>query len=236
MFELIPITTKLLIPPRDDLYSVLERDIPSLSDGDILVITSKVLAIHQGRCEKRTSETSVLSLAIREADRYVVVQEDYVLGQKYGALLPNSGVDESNGNGYYILLPVNVADLLNEIRFRLRTKWGLRRLGIIATDSCTVPLRRGLVGISIAHTGVKALVDYRGQDDLFGRTMLLSQSNVVDSLAAASVLVMGEGSESTPFVIIRGSMFACEDSDDCGEVLAERHEDLFAPLLDTLRS
>jgi coenzyme F420-0:L-glutamate ligase len=236
MFELIPIITRPLIPPRDDLFPVLEQDIPPLSDGDILVITSKVLAIHQGRCEKRTSETSALSLAIREADRYVLVRGDYVLGQKYGALLPNSGVDESNGNGYYILLPVHLTNLMNEIRFRLRSRWGLRRLGIIATDSCTLPLRKGLVGISIAHTGVKALVDYRGQDDLFGRTMLLSQSNVVDSLAAASVLVMGEGAEGTPFVIIRGSKFACEDSDDCGEVLAENHEDLFAPLLETLRS
>lgn len=236
MFELIPVTTRLLIPPRDDLFSVLEQDIPSLSDGDILVITSKVLAIHQGRCEKRTSETSAISLAIREAERHVLVQRVYVLGQKYGALLPNSGVDESNGNGYYILLPVNVSELLNEIRLRLRSKWGLRRLGIIATDSCTLPLRKGLVGISIAHTGVKSLVDYRGQDDLFGRTILLSQSNVVDSLAAASVLVMGEGAESTPFLIIRGSTFACEDSDECVGVLAEDHEDLFAPLLKTLRS
>jgi dihydrofolate synthase / folylpolyglutamate synthase len=234
MFELIPISTRRLVPPRDDLFPVLEC-LPPLIDGDILVITSKVLAIHQGRCERRTSDTSALSLAIQEADRYVLVQGGYLLGQKYGALLPNSGVDESNGNGYYILLPVDIPDLLEQVRSRLRSKWGLSKFGIIVTDSCTLPLRKGLIGISIAHIGVRALVDYRGLPDLFGRPMLLSQSNIVDSLAAVSVLIMGEGAESRPFVLIRGSEFACEDGEPCGHLLAEPREDLFTPLLETMR-
>jgi len=71
------------------------------------------------------------------------------------------------------------------------------------TDSHTIPLRRGVLGISLAHYGFVPLRDYRGMVDLFGRELKMSQTNIADALAAAAVVVMGEGNEAKPLCLIK---------------------------------
>ena len=75
-------------------------------------------------------------------------------------------------------------------------------LGVIITDSHTIPLRRGVLGISLAHYGFAPLKDYRGNADIFGRTLKMTQTNIPDGLAAAAVVLMGEGAERTPLALI----------------------------------
>ena len=75
------------------------------------------------------------------------------------------------------------------------------------TDSHSIPLRRGAVGISLSHYGFEPLNDYRGAPDLFNRTMKVSMANVADGLAASAVAAMGEGSESTPLALIQDAGF-----------------------------
>ena len=75
-------------------------------------------------------------------------------------------------------------------------------MGVIITDSRSAPLRWGAIGISIAHTGFKALKNYIGTRDLFGRIMQAERANIADALAVAAVVEMGEGNEQTPLAII----------------------------------
>lgn len=122
---------------------------------------------------------------------------------KNNIFIPSAGIDESNADKHYILWPKNPKQTAKKIYQWFRKKYRLKNLGIIISDSHTIPLRRGVLGISLAHYGFVPLKDYRGQTDLFGRPFAMTQTNIADGLAAAAVLIMGEGAECTPLAIIR---------------------------------
>src|ERR1051326_1723361 len=219
--KFIPIKTRKFQPPKDDILKELDKRLPKLREGDVLFITSKVLAIHQGRCIKIQDPRHRQGfggqakyknqLIKKEAEGYLVPPKSaphpYILTIKDYVLIPSAGIDESNGDGYYILWPKNTQRLLKQIWGRLRKKYNLKNFGIVATDSHTIPLRWGTQGISIGFYGFKPLQDFRGQKDLFGRKLKVTQANIVDALSAVAVLRMGEGNEQTPFLILRGASF-----------------------------
>lgn len=235
----IKIKTRALIPPQDNLYEVLDK-IKIIKDGDIVAITSKVLAIHQGRCVKvGTIEKN--KLIRQEADAYFWPKKHFSLGKfiftvKDNTLILSAGIDESNGDGYYILWPKNTNKFLKEIRDYLRTKHKIKNLGIIATDSHVIPMRRGVVGISIGFIGFEPQHNYIGQKDIFGRKFKYTQTNIVDALSAMAVLLMGEGNERTPIVIIRDMRFVkFTDNPTYKKLIIPRHQDIYRPMLKILK-
>lgn len=205
--QFIPIKTRKFLPPKDSLEDLL-NELPKLKDGDVVFITSKILAITQGRCVK-VENVNKDSLIAKEADRIIkkpvmAAGSKIYLTIKDYTLIPSSGIDESNGKGYYILWPKNTNAYLKKIHLYLTKKNRIKNLGIVATDSHTTPLRWGVIGTSTGFYGVEPLLDYRNKKDLFGRKLKYTQSNIVDSLSAMAVLLMGEGKESTPLLIGRG--------------------------------
>lgn len=122
-------------------------------------------------------------------------------------MIPSAGIDESNGNGYYILWPKNPQNTANLIREYLVKKFKLNNLGVIIVDSKTTPLRWGVTGVAVSHSGFSALNNYIGTDDIFGKKFRVEKVNVADGLAASAVLVMGEGNEQTPIAIIEETPF-----------------------------
>ena len=146
----IKVKTRAFLPPKDDIYDLLSS-VKNLKDGDVVAITSKVLAIHQGRCVKIDSTVNKNKLIKQEAEAYKftkVKQQKFVLTIKNHVLGLSAGIDESNANGYYVFLPNDVNKLLKEIWLYLRRRHKLRRLGLIATDSHTFPIRRGTIGLA----------------------------------------------------------------------------------------
>ncbi len=225
-------------PPQDDIYPVLERHLPRLREKDILVITSKVLGIHQGRCVKIKQDTLAEQNKIirQEADWYIPPAKrkglHWHLTIKDYTLIANAGIDRSNGQGYYILWPQNTKKLIREIRSFLKKKLQIKKLGIIVVDSHLVPLRAGTMGISTAFFGFEPIRDYRGQPDIFGRKLKYTRQNIVDPLAAMSCLVMGEGNEQTPLLLIRGAQFVkFTNRDTTKELVYPPHRDIYKPLL-----
>jgi len=151
-------------------------------------------------------------------------------------LIPMAGVDESNGNGYYVLWPRDPQQVANEVRAYLCERFSRRQVGLIITDSKTTPLRWGVTGVAIAHSGYLALNEYIGQPDIYGRALQMTKVNVADALAAAAVLVMGEGSEQTPLAVIGELPFVTlQERDPSPQELRgkwiEIADDLYAPLL-----
>lgn len=201
-----PIKTRVLKPPKDDLLKVISKSIKKLPEKSIVVITSKVVSIWQGRCIP-IKDVKKDDLVAKEADFYL--PRSSVPGAwcmhtlKNNVFIPSAGIDESNANGYYILWPKDLNGTAKKLWVWLRKKYKIKNLGVIITDSHTIPLRRGVLGISLAHYGFNPLKDYRGKPDLFGRLFKMTQTNIADGLAAASVVAMGEGSESTPICIIK---------------------------------
>lgn len=235
----IPIKTKAILPPKESIYDILGNFLPALSEGDVLLITSKILAIHQGRCVKINPEIDKEDLIKKEAERYVISHSpsgDWTLTIKNYTLIPSAGIDESNGNGYYILWPKNVPKLAKEICQYLKKKFSLKNLAVIVTDSHTIPLRYGVIGISIGFYGLEPLYSYEGKPDIFGRKLKHTKTNIVDTLSAMGVLLMGEGKEQTPILIIRDAKFVqFTEKNTYKKLVIPPEDDIYKPLLEVMK-
>ena len=232
----IPVRTRAMLPPRDDLYKVFEESLPRLREGDILFITSKVLAIHQGRCvkispgTKNQKERLIKKEAARYAQSHLRSWKNLYLTVKDHTLIANAGIDESNANGHYILWPRHPSSAAKEIRLQLKKKYKIKKLAVVVTDSHIVPLRHGTLGISIGFYGIDPLYDYRGKPDIFGRRLKHTTQNIVDALSSMAVLFMGEGDERTPVLVLRGAKFVdFTDAPTHRKVVVAPEDDLYAP-------
>ena len=237
MFTFTPIKTRLVHTPKDEIWDILEA-LPPLQDGDILMITSKILAIHQGRCVPIT-QTTKEKLIKQEASYFlpfVHAQGFHVnLTITQNTLIAAAGIDESNADGYFVLWPQKVDELCQKIRDFLCKKNGIKNLGILATDSHTTPLRYGVSGITIGLAGVKPVKDVRGKEDLFGRKMCMTQINEVDALSSMAVLLMGETDEQTPIVLLRGyTGIVFDDKATMDDFKIDPELDLYTPLLSVI--
>ncbi|MDR0462008.1 MAG: coenzyme F420-0:L-glutamate ligase [Christensenellaceae bacterium] len=235
--EFIPVKTRIVMPPADPIWDIIDG--LDVRDGDIVFITSKILAIHQGRCIKQGS-TSKQKLIEQESTHFLPYRHpdgfDISLAIVNNTLMPAAGIDESNADGHYILLPERIDELCKEIRSRLIKKHKVKNLGIVCTDSHTTPLRWGVTGITMGLSGVNQLNDIRGSKDIFGRTMHVTKVNLVDPLTSMAVLIMGECAEQTPVVILRnykGIPFDANGSMKDFKICSET--DIYKPLLDVFK-
>lgn len=235
--QLIPIKTRAFVPPKDDIYNLLNEYLPKLREGDILIVTSKIVSIHQGRCMAVSKNINKRQLALEEADLYLPGANKYsFLTIKNHAIISSAGVDTSNGKNHYILPPKNPALAARQICNYLKKKFKLKNLAVVITDSHSIPLRHGTVGISIGFYGLNPLRDFSGQKSVFGARLKTSRSNVVDALAAAATLLMGEGGDRIPLVLARGLDVAEFTNKSSGRKLfPSEKDDMYAPLLKLFR-
>jgi F420-0:gamma-glutamyl ligase len=230
----IPIRTRAFYPPQSDLTPTLKKTARRLRERDILLVTSKVVAIHEGRTIPiETADKD--QLIIEESERYLprasVPGGHAILTVLHHTLIASSGIDESNGNGYYILWPMDPMSSAKRIWKLLKKESGLKNIGVILTDSHSVPMRYGVIGISIGYYGFHPVNDLIGRPDIFGREIHSSKQNIPDALAAGAVYLMGETNERTPLLIARGvPNVTFASADTTHELLVPPEQDLFAPL------
>src|SRR5579859_7195813 len=143
--QFIPVKTRKMLPPRDDLYEVLDTYLPPLKEGDVLLVTSKVVAIHQGRCIPVGDVPNKDELIRHEAEQYLerdhAAKYPVMLTIKHHTLVASAGIDESNANGHYILWPKNIQQTARDLWRYVRKVRKVKKLGIIITDSRSLPLR-----------------------------------------------------------------------------------------------
>ncbi|TSC75091.1 MAG: putative F420-0--gamma-glutamyl ligase [Parcubacteria group bacterium Gr01-1014_30] len=238
--KVIPIKTRRVVPSRDkNLTALLDEYLPKLKEDSIVAITSKVAAICEGRLVK-VDKAKKEEIIKKEAEYYLpqkLNKYGVMLTIKNGVLAPSSGVDESNAKGHYILWPENPQETANKARAHLRKKHKIKKLGVIITDSRTLPLHWGTTGVAIAYSGFKPLENYIGKKDIFGRKLKMTMANVADALATAAVLEMGEGSEQTPFAVIQETprLRFCQANPSKKELnrfsVNKKKDDLWSPLL-----
>lgn len=239
--QVIAYKTDKVVAGSGSMFELLDKFLPKLKDGDIVAITSKIVSICEGNIIP-TEDIDKEELIRQESDFYLpatLSKYGYHFTITDNTLISVAGVDESNGEGYYILWPKDAQKTANEVRRYLRNKHQISRLGVIITDSTCRPLRRGTVGISLAHSGFKGLRNYIGEPDLFGRPFGVTQASLAEGLAATAVVVMGEGTEQTPLCVLSDvSFIEFQDRDPSTEELAELSiepaDDLFAPFLNAV--
>lgn len=220
------------------LRELLDESIASVEPRSVIAITSKVVAL----CESRTvdpdriDKTDVIE---READLFLPRSSNrynVCLTIKRNTLIPSAGIDESNTGGSLVLWPADPQASANEAWRHLTTRFGTTELGVVITDSTSAPLRIGVGGIAIAHAGFRGVNDLVGTDDLFGRPLAMTRTNVAGGLAAAAVMVMGEGAEQTPLAVIRDLPFVefqnrLPATEELASLVIDPDDDLYAPLL-----
>jgi F420-0:gamma-glutamyl ligase len=181
----------------------LDRYIKRVPEGSILAITSKIVAICEGRVIAE-GKADKLDLIKKHSQYYLEPKNPYHISLTItnDLLVPTAGIDQSNSKGHFVLWPRNAQETANEVREHFTKKFRLKKFGVIVTDSRTTPMRYGTTGFSLAHSGFSALNDYIGSPDIFGRELKVTKANIMDGLGAAAVLAMGEGKEQTPLALL----------------------------------
>ncbi len=236
-------------PLADILVKALHESAITLQNGDILVLAQKIVSKAEGRIVDLTTVTpgeraEKLAVQIDKDPRIVelILQESrsilrsrpgtVIVEHKLGFICANAGIDHSNvsGNGdnkeeSVLLLPENPDRSAHDLREKIKSLTGIQ-LGILIIDSHGRAWRNGTVGITIGISGLPGLVDLRGEPDLFGYTLRITQVGVADELAAAASLVMGQAAEGTPAVHVRGFPYELRDG-SLSELIRPSDEDLF---------
>jgi len=221
--------------PKENLLKFIAAYLPKIEDQTILVVTSKIVALSQGRIAKKINEKAKLKIIKQESD-FVLPTKYVCLTVKDGQVMANAGVDESNANGQLILLPRDSFRVAKLIRNHFKKRHKLKNFGVIITDSHCLPLRAGITGMAIGYAGFKGLKSYaRGGKDIFGRLFEYSRVDVADSLAAAAVLLMGEGDERQPLAVITGAPVAYSDRTDWRELKIDIREDMYGPMFGAIK-
>lgn len=197
----------------------------------ILAVTTKIVSLAEKRLVPKGS-VDKKSLVQKESDVFLgEIGHGVSLTIKNSLLMPGAGVDESNSeSGDYILHPVHPMQSALELRRELKSRWGLRELGVIFTDSRSNPLRLGVTGAALACAGFLPVIDKVGQRDLFGRPLKITKVNVADALASAAVLLMGEAAESCPLAVIKNPSAEFAESFDVETWLLSPEQDMYRPL------
>ncbi|MDP2648427.1 MAG: coenzyme F420-0:L-glutamate ligase [bacterium] len=215
----------------EDLPAFITKQVPALKDGGILAVTSKIVALSEGRTSAVHSDKAREALIRAESSWMRHVFAKWWLTVRDGIVIVNAGVDESNSaDGKLILLPKDSMRAAREIRSALCKKYRLKNLGIVITDSRVVPLRAGVTGVALGYAGFKGVRDYRGKKDLFGRAMSVTQTNAADCIASAAILEMGEGSERCPIAVITDAPVAFTDRVDPKEARIPMRQDMYRAL------
>lgn len=217
------------------LNDFLLRYLPPVRERSVVVVTSKIVALAEGRVAACRTERERVRLIQRESQWSIKTKYTW-LTIKDGMVLANAGIDQSNAAGKCVLLPRDSFKSAAIIRRFLINRFGLKRLGVIITDSRVTPLRLGVCGVAIGFAGFRGLRDDRGRPDLFGWRLEMTRTNVADSLAAAAVLLMGEAAERKPLAVIERAPVVFTERVRRTELRIDPKEDMYRPLFERIRS
>lgn len=239
-----------LVQTGEDLVALIAEAIRggglSLQDGDVLVVTSKIVSKAEGRwvdlntiapdeearqvatqCGKDPREVALILSEARRISRLrtgVLIVE-----QRLGLVCANAGIDHSNtrsGGEWRLLLPENPDASARALREQLGRHFAAQ-IGVVISDSHGRPFRLGTVGVAIGAAGLPALWNLRGLPDLFGVALQVTEVGFADELAAAGGLVLGQAAEGVPVVVIRGLAYPPDEHATAADLIRPRELDLY---------
>jgi coenzyme F420-0:L-glutamate ligase/coenzyme F420-1:gamma-L-glutamate ligase len=240
------------VRPGDELgarlAAALKQNDLQLRDGDVLVLAQKIVSKAEGRyvalagvapspravelggrCDK---DPRLVELILRESREVLrAVPGVLIVEDRRGLVLANAGIDRSNveadedGGERVLLLPEDPDASAAHLRGRLKVLSGAD-VGVVINDSIGRAWRLGTVGTAIGAAGIPALFDRRGEADLQGRELKITQVGLADELAAAASALMGQAAEGRPAVLVRGGDWPRSDG-RARDLLRPRARDLF---------
>lgn len=219
------------IRPGADLAALIAAAEPGLADGDVVVVTSKVVSKAEGRLvacppDPAGREAARQALVDREAVRLVAARgRTRIVATRHGFVLAAAGIDASNtAPDTLLLLPEDPDASARRLRAGLAERLGVE-VAVVVSDTFGRPWRRGLVDVAIGSAGIAPLRDYRGKQDGFGNPLVMTEMADVDAVAAAAELVKGKLA-GVPVAVLRGLQFH-RSEDGVRALVRPPEEDLF---------
>ncbi|MDD4569219.1 MAG: coenzyme F420-0:L-glutamate ligase [Tepidanaerobacteraceae bacterium] len=216
----------------------------SLSNGDIIVIAHKIISKAEGRLihlsevlpsdearnlsELTGKDPHLIQVILQESKEIVKVRKGLIIARhRLGFVCANAAIDQSNaGIDSVVLLPEDPDRSAKEICNLIKSELG-KDVAVIVNDSHGRPFREGAIGIAVGIAGMKPLLSYVGKKDRYGYVMRSSVEAVVDEIASAATLLMGQSDESRPVVVIRGYSYEF-GNDGIKDLLRPVEKDLFS--------
>lgn len=241
------------IETGDDLVNEVIQSLSvsdlTLENGDILVFAQKVISKSEGRLvnlsmvvptleakriaaevEKRAE---LIQLILDESNEVLRTRPGTIIVEhKSGFVCANAGIDHSNVSGpwgnkedWVLLLPEDANLSAQRIRQGLEASYGVK-IGVLIIDSHGRAWRNGIIGMAIGLSGMPALVDMRGMEDMFQYKLRVTVIAVADELAAAASLMMGQAAEGTPIIHVRGFPYPLTEG-DASNLVRQKQFDMF---------
>jgi coenzyme F420-0:L-glutamate ligase / coenzyme F420-1:gamma-L-glutamate ligase len=249
--EILAIPGIPLVRKDDDLVALIDSGLARGGivprGGDVFVLTQKIVSKAEGRLVDLASvepsaeaielagnvrkDPRLVELILSESVRVVRARPGLLIVEhRLGFVVANAGVDQSNlaspdDPQRALLLPLDPDGSAATLRRRLSLRFGVP-VAVIISDSFGRAWRRGTCGVAIGAAGLPSLMDLRGSPDLFGRELQVSITGHADEIAAAASLVMGQGAEGQPVVVVRGLTWRGPEN-DASELVRPAAEDMF---------
>jgi coenzyme F420-0:L-glutamate ligase/coenzyme F420-1:gamma-L-glutamate ligase len=218
------------VRPGDDLAGMLAGAADGLQDGDVLVVTQKVVSKAEAQLVPidPNDPQSKAKIVEGESARILRRRGELVIAEtRHGFICANAGVDLSNvEDGWAALLPENPDRSARRIRDALRHRLDVS-VAVIISDTFGRVWRRGLTDVAIGCAGIRPVVDLRGTTDSFGRELEVTEVCVVDEICGAAELVMGKATGVCAAVVRGVDPAWLGRGDVTREVVRPAAEDLF---------
>ena len=225
------------------ILEAIDRSQIEIQNGDILVVTHKIVSKAEGRvveldsiepstkainmAKEHDKDPRIMELILRESSQILRAKDGIIISEtRHGFVCANAGVDQSNVKGdTAVLLPLAPDESADRIRHAVKKKVG-KEVAVIITDTFGRTFRNGQTNVAIGIAGINPIKSYIGTSDMYGRKLRVTEIAVADEIASASELVMGKA-ESTPVAMIRGYNFEKTSKAFIKSLIRAKDRDLF---------
>jgi coenzyme F420-0:L-glutamate ligase/coenzyme F420-1:gamma-L-glutamate ligase len=216
-----------LVKPHDNLATLIIESIKlnniNIEDGDVIIIAQKVVSKSENRYQNindviPTNEAiklgqelkrdpGFMQIILDESSKIISTDKNVILVEhKLGFININAGLDRSNidqKKNNVLLLPKDPSKSANNLQIDI-AKETTKSISVIITDSMTRPYRSGVTNFALASSNIQSLIDLKGEEDIYGNILKSTEIAIADELSAAAGILMGQGNDAKPVIIIKG--------------------------------
>ena len=239
-----------LVKPHDNLATLIIESIKlnniNIEDGDVIIIAQKVVSKSENRYQNINDviptdeaiklgqelkrDPSFMQIILDESSKIISTDKNVILVEhKLGFININAGLDRSNidqKKNNVLLLPKDPSKSANNLQIDI-AKETTKSISVIITDSMTRPYRSGVTNFALASSNIQSLIDLKGEEDIYGNILKSTEIAIADELSAAAGILMGQGDDAKPVIIIKGFDRNKYSKNDAFDLIVNEEDDLY---------